>query len=270
VRDVELLLDHFLELGYRFVTADQVASGLDPESHCAMVTFDDGYHSALRVLPVLRQFRVPATFFVSSSHVAEGKGFWWDVLYRERSRRGTPVAAIRREKEYWLRRPPIEAEAHVTAAFGVDALSTSPGDSWRAMTPRELRELAQDPLATLGNHTADHANLTLLDEGEVRAQIRRCQSYLSGVTGAPPLAIAYPGGRRSRRIDVVARSEGLRLGMTIEPHKNRLPLRDGEEMALGRYCFGNDAPIVEQCRTCRSGIQLLNTARRLQHRLQRD
>jgi peptidoglycan/xylan/chitin deacetylase (PgdA/CDA1 family) len=263
MQDFEVFLEFFLEQGYGFVTTRQVADGLRPDGRYALVTFDDGYASALRAAATLRRYRVPATFFISSSHVASGKAFWWDVLYRERTRQALSPAAIRREKETLLRRRSRDAEAYVKAEFGEQALSVTAGDAGRPMSPRELSELAEDPLVTLGNHTADHAILTALPDDEVEQQIGECQAYLAGVTGSAPDAIAYPNGNHSPRIVRIARASHIRVGMTAAPRRNRLPLGPGAEMALGRYCLDGDSPVIEQCRTCSSDIQLLYAARRL-------
>ncbi len=47
------------------------------------VTFDDGYVDNLRnAKPLLQKYAIPATVFVSVSHVRDGKPFWWDEVQR--------------------------------------------------------------------------------------------------------------------------------------------------------------------------------------------
>jgi peptidoglycan/xylan/chitin deacetylase (PgdA/CDA1 family) len=47
----------------------------------AFVTFDDGYVDNLTIAaPVLREFSVPATIFVSTSYIGGEREFWWDAL----------------------------------------------------------------------------------------------------------------------------------------------------------------------------------------------
>jgi len=46
-----------------------------------VITFDDGYASHRHVVqPLLEQFEVPATFFVSTGQLASQREYWWDEL----------------------------------------------------------------------------------------------------------------------------------------------------------------------------------------------
>src|SRR5207249_8006265 len=47
------------------------------------ITFDDGYADVLHnAKPLLDQFRVPATVFVTTGEGRQKRGFWWDELDR--------------------------------------------------------------------------------------------------------------------------------------------------------------------------------------------
>ncbi len=261
VSDFKRVLQYFLEYGYRFVTPAHIESGLDMTGRYAFVTFDDGYANNLHALPVLKELGVPATFFVSVNHVATGMGFWWDALYRVRRRSGVAVTAIRREQATLKRRTFRDIDAYVRAECGARGLQPV-GDIDRPLTPAELWQLACEPLVTLGNHTADHAVLTVHDDREVRAQIRACQEYLAALTGTAPRIIAYPNGSYDARVCQLARAEGLRLGVVVEPRKNRLPITDGAAMTLGRYFLRGGSILIEECQLCRSDLQLLHQLRR--------
>jgi Predicted xylanase/chitin deacetylase len=61
---------------------DRLGSGTLPANAVAL-TFDDGYASILsQARPLLEQYEVPATMFVSTAALAQEREFWWDALER--------------------------------------------------------------------------------------------------------------------------------------------------------------------------------------------
>jgi peptidoglycan/xylan/chitin deacetylase (PgdA/CDA1 family) len=106
-------LNHFQEHSYTFVSPGDISRGLNSSGKHVLVTFDDGYYSNTKALPLLEAFRVPAVLFVSTQHVIKGKAIWWDVLERRAS-----IRAAFRENRFsiWSRGLCLktsEAEAQV-------------------------------------------------------------------------------------------------------------------------------------------------------------
>jgi peptidoglycan/xylan/chitin deacetylase (PgdA/CDA1 family) len=245
VADLRVLVRALRGQGYQFVTPAQVLAGLPPRRRHAMLTFDDGYHNNLRALPVLHEFGVPAVFFITANHVLHHKCMWSDVLYRERTRQGAPLAQIRAEQEglKHLRAPQIEQ--HLRQLFGPECLQPW-GDLDRFLTPAELAEFARDPLVVIGNHTQDHAILTNYDPDGIRREVADCQRSLAELTGRLPDSIAYPNGNHSLLVRDICRELGLRLGIGVHRGKNYLPLRPGDELALLRHTYWGDRDLRAQ------------------------
>ena len=262
VQDFRRFVTYFLECGYRFVSPADILRGLEPGGRYVHLTFDDGYANNLRAQPILREFKVPATFFVSVNHVAQGKAFWWDALYRARRRQGAGGAIIQTEQEGLKRRSHQDIDAHLADAFGGGALRPV-GETDRPMTEAELKAFAMEPHVTIGNHTADHAILTLYDDAEAREQIRKGQQYLRDLTGHAPIIIAYPNGNYDHRVVEIARSEGLNLGAIVDGRTNRLPLDDSSAMTLSRTMVGSGRTLFRECRGCRASVHLLPVLRRM-------
>ena len=126
-----------------------------------------------------------------------------------------------------------------------------------------LKRLAAEPLITIGNHTSDHAILTAHDEGQIRAQIEDCQTYLADLLGSAPPVIAYPNGNYDDRTLRIAADAGFAVGFTVEPRKSRLPLADSDPLRLPRYALDGGPDTLQQCRSCRSDLQLRHIVRRL-------
>ncbi len=248
---------NFQEHGYRFVSPDQIAAGLDSPGRYVMITFDDGYANNLRALPALEELGAPAVFCISANHVATGKPFWWDVLYREARKRTWSGEKLERARAALKRLRTQEAEKQIMAEFGRPAFRTA-SDLDRPFTPRELRDFARHPLVHIGNHTWDHAILSNYSADEVREQIQNAQQSLGEMTGRVPQVMAYPNGNVSTKIEQAARDAGLRLGMTVRPGKNAIPqaLSTTPSLQLRRYTLRGDRDIRTQCSIARSPLSL--------------
>ena len=258
---LDAFVGHVLAAGYRFVTPQEVAAGLEPGGRYALLTFDDGYYNNALALPVLRRHAVPAVFFISTGHVLTGRNFWWDVLYRERlarAGRGPTAAEIGGLKR--LRAD--EIEDRLIAEFGAAAFRPR-SDVDRPFTPDELCQFARDPLVHLGNHTRDHAILTNYPPDAARAQVQAAQDDLERMTGVRPTTIAYPNGDYSDDVVRACQAAGLTLGITIDSRKARLPVSPGTADALRLPRFTPDGAVSPraEARACRCGVQLYETLR---------
>jgi peptidoglycan/xylan/chitin deacetylase (PgdA/CDA1 family) len=255
-------VEYYLVQGYRFIGPEELRNGLRPGGKYALISFDDGYYNNVLALPVLEEYQAPAIFFISTDHVRENKCFWWDVLYRERSTRGTSSGRICREGLGMKSKTSEQIEAELRAEFGADAF-TPRGDIDRPFTPAELRDFSRAPHVYLGNHTANHAILTNYPMDEARAQVRKAQESLTEMTGVCPRAIAYPNGAHSDAIVRICRDLDLDIGFTIAPVKNPVPVDAGSPGALrlGRFAPHDAIPIEIQCRTYRSDLLLYSTFR---------
>jgi peptidoglycan/xylan/chitin deacetylase (PgdA/CDA1 family) len=258
----EQFVADFVAHGYVFVTPEQVLHGLDPAGRYALITFDDGYYNNRLALPVLRRYGVPATFFISSSHVLEGQAFWWDVVYRQRQVR--PLAPAAQAAEYALLRQMRHSEVaeYLLAQFGPDALQPV-GDLDRPFTPAELVAFAAEPEVNLGNHTAHHAVLTNYCAATARQELETCQHQLAQLTGETPCAVAYPNGDVSAQVREATVAAGLGLGTTVLAGKNYLPFAQHgvDVLQLKRFLLWGDRDVARQCALFRTDFHLKNWLR---------
>src|ERR1700749_2057743 len=118
----ECFVEYFHRHCYTFVSPNEVPHGLDSNGKYVLVTFDDGYFSNMKALPVLERHGIPAALFVSTDHVLQGKAFWWDVVERESLKRQMPQSHVNQVYESLKRLRTSEAEAFIQAEFGPRAL----------------------------------------------------------------------------------------------------------------------------------------------------
>jgi len=258
----ESFVEYFHRHSYTFVSPNEIAHGLDSKGKYVLVTFDDGYYSNAKALPVLERHGIPAALFVSTDHVLQGKAFWWDVVERESLKRRMSQRQVNQVYESLKRLRTPDAEAFVQAEFGPRALRPL-GDRDRPFTLPELRDIAKHPLISLGNHTSNHDILTNYSATEIRAQIETAQEIISSIIGKAPDFIAYPNGEISDVILEAARSAGMQFGLSVNPGRNRLPIEPGslEAMKLKRFALTGDSAIEPQCHVSRSLFSLYRATR---------
>jgi peptidoglycan/xylan/chitin deacetylase (PgdA/CDA1 family) len=255
------LIDYFRTCRYRFVSATEIDNGLEPGGLYAHLTFDDGFANNLLLTELLAREGAYATVFPSISHIREGKAYWWNVVYRERHRRGQ-VAAVPAEYAHLRRMTDAEVERHLIAEFGPGCLEPA-GDVDRPLTVAELRELAGSPWVEIGNHTLDHAVLTRYSPDEAEAQIEGAQCWFREELGGTPFFIAYPNGDANPGVVEAARRQGLRLGATVSAGRNPIPGSPSERMLMGRFRIVFDQRERQRMRAVRSNVQLAAMGRRL-------
>jgi peptidoglycan/xylan/chitin deacetylase (PgdA/CDA1 family) len=206
---------------YEVVTLERALASAGPsassERACVAITFDDGYQSNFRLaLPVLREFGLPATVFVSTAFVG-GELLWFqkldlamqratgerltltigdeyfDLALRTEMQRkaalGELLAALK--KLSW-----VALNDHVEKILGLLAVDVSKQwpEELRPLTLGELKELASDGLVEIGGHTHRHPVLAGCTDAEAREEILGGAERLREMLGHKPRWFAYPNG----------------------------------------------------------------------------
>ncbi len=250
-------IEHFLQADYQFIALEQGLEFLEHREKYVCITFDDGYFNNHRMLPLLEQYDVPATFYITTGNVEKQHCFWWDVVYRERHKQGVDKPAISREQKMLKQKNHEDILHYLQETFGSDCLLPW-SDTDRPMTIPELQAFATHPLVHVGNHTRDHYLLDRYGSEEIEKQIRGAQRDLADWLGKEPRGIAYPNGNWSGKAVEAARNTGLNYGFSLEKHKTRLPLESNNSSAftLGRFTLWGRDDIEAQCEITRSDVLL--------------
>jgi peptidoglycan/xylan/chitin deacetylase (PgdA/CDA1 family) len=194
------------------------------------ITFDDDYETHVeRVLPILAQRDVPATFFLSGRSLHGLGSYWFELLERLIDTRGTTevsrlIQAPRDEVSTlvtWCENDP--ARQRIIEAEGLD--------DPRHLGPSQIEILAGAGMA-IGFHTLHHEVLTRLNDHDLDAALTQGRDELEAVIGRPLLHFAYPHGRADRRTADRIRDAGYEAAWTGRPH----PMRSGDDpFLLGRW-----------------------------------
>jgi peptidoglycan/xylan/chitin deacetylase (PgdA/CDA1 family) len=210
-----------------------------------LITFDDGFLNNVEVaVPILRKHRVPAVFFIATRHLSPQNWLWFTYLAALRDEyagdrlffRGelldmSPAArsaSMKRLREHLLGLEPHPAAMYESIARYLPAVEefTSEGarrDRYAGMSPEQVRELAADPLFTIGAHTIDHPMLTRCEPDERRRQIEGGRNVLQAITGKPCELFAYPSDDHDPAIRRLCSDLGFRASFTIHRMDSKQP-----------------------------------------------
>jgi peptidoglycan/xylan/chitin deacetylase (PgdA/CDA1 family) len=202
------------------------------------MTFDDGFRNNAEVVaPLLRKYGLPATFFVCNRNTEHQKPMWFTYLKMlDRHYPGQQVRFAGRlldfspagrrasvdnlqqmlhaakpypQRMYEL----IESELPPLSSFVEEDILA---DEAHGMTPEQVRDLASDPLFTIGAHTMDHPILPLCEGPEMRRQIAENKRWLEHICGHEIRCIAYPNGDYSPDVIAFCKELGFRRGYVVD------------------------------------------------------
>lgn len=216
---LEAVLDFLDEAGLEVVSLDEVhrrlTEGYDGDRRFVALTFDDGFvDNYTTAYPILKRRNLPFTIYVATGLIDNTLDMWWVILETVIAKEDhitvdlggevrefdcssdlRKLAAYRTLADKLATEVSEDEQRRFTRDFaqryGVDiaALCAAEGMNWD-----QVRELAADPLVTIGGHTEKHHALARLDEGAMRADVERGSARLAEMLGAAPRHFAYPYG----------------------------------------------------------------------------
>lgn len=252
---LDAAIDRVTGKGFELVSLEEAVARLmdpgRPKKPFAAFTMDDGYRDNLEyALPVFRKHACPFTIFVSPA-ISDGQSeLWWRGLEKIIASTGHVTAELGGrtiaatltcdrtrqrlyDQIYWpLRMMPDAAQRRwitsLAAKYGIDlhAMCRSLAMNWD-----EIRQIASDPLCTIGAHTTNHFALAKLSDDEVRMELKVSRNRIEQELNRPVNYFAYPYGDElsagprdfslTKEAGYVA-AVTTRKGMLFEEHRDHL------------------------------------------------
>lgn len=202
--------------GYTFVSLDQLSEQLVAGSKKKLLalTFDDGYRDNLTVAyPILKRLGIPFTIYVTTSF-PDGEAILWWYAIEQMLQQNEQIALAdgsvlpcRTSQEkldaFVSLRQLIMALPRDGLGDRVNAIFERVNFDWRQMCAEEalswddLRELARDPLVTIGAHTVSHPVLSALSPEQACTEMRDSRERIEARIGEPVAHFCYPFGSRN-------------------------------------------------------------------------
>src|SRR3989338_3960849 len=170
----------FLKENFRVVPLVQLVQEVRSKklkNETVAITFDDGYVDNLHnALPILEEYGVPATIFITAGYVGGSKPFYWDAPEGVDLNERVPMAKPSR----------ILDRVGTTSELG------------RPMTIDEAKTLSWAHLIEIGGHTISRPKLDKIPENDQFREIAGGKRIIEKMLDIPLLSFAYPfGGKDS-------------------------------------------------------------------------
>lgn len=211
---------------------ERVQSGLPLGNHTVALTIDDGRRNCYQYLyPLLREFQMPATFFIVSSFVRGEDWIWTDKVQWLAQQRKRPEALAPHRIDSFFRtlnqlRPEVR-DAHIEAlawSMGL-RIPKAPPRGYEPCTWSELKEMADSGLVEIGSHTATHPILSSVTDEESWQELVMSRDQLEYGLSGKVSSFCFPNGKpgdfRKSQTDQVKRAGYTsavvtRHGMVVE------------------------------------------------------
>lgn len=218
---------------------DYYAQKFSKDRFNVCLTFDDGYANNHKyVLPLLQQYQVPATFFITAIRGA-GYDILWNDFISIFSKYGPDKITV--SKEAYIKNRHKKYISTVTAVGLIERLhgcgfdekaqvmkSLYPlasfktkeidDDYWQQMSVVQIAELAASPFVTIGAHSVYHNDLARINIVDATTELADTKQFLENITKKNVSSFAFPYGSYNSEVIAAAKRAGhtqlLAVGFT--------------------------------------------------------
>ena len=198
--------------GYDFISTEQLIdylqyNGMVPD-RAVWITFDDGWKENIdNVIPIITEYNIPVTFFISTDPVENGGVFWWSyvIRYGKYLPNDNTIKKMRLINE--SRRKELIKQLE-------DKFSSHM--SREAMTIEEVKKISSLSLVKIGCHTVHHVMMSQCTENELDFEIKTSKQKLESWIGKQVNYFSYPEGDYNSYLAKFVKKYGFDLAVTTE------------------------------------------------------
>lgn len=199
---------------------EQEQRGIKTKKPVVIITVDDGYRDFYEIAyPLLRQYKIPATLFITTRFIDGEIWFWWDKIRYILNHGTKKIAEFNYNNTVYridtTNPSGIEKAWHnlCDACFLLpehekhqfaQSLGNSLGVAVPAFPPKEFEPMTWDEVINvskdsveIGSHTMNHPILTNIDINDAKREIEQSKNLIEKQICAETKVFCYPHGRSS-------------------------------------------------------------------------
>lgn len=187
---LEQLVQEKQRQGFHFVDMDAFVAGANGEKrekNLIHITFDDGFEDVFtNAYPILKQYQVPFTMYVTTD-MPDGKSdLWW--LQLEQLASDDAEWFEKTISQIYDRHHNIAASMHeITSSSADPALCQQLSLTWG-----QIRAMVSEGLCAVGSHGVSHSALSLLSVDDAKRELVASKQRLEEMLGAEVRHFSYP------------------------------------------------------------------------------
>lgn len=227
----------------------------------AVITFDDGYAKNYQaLLPIVKSMNIPVTIFVATRAVQDGTLYWYDRLINALQGCGPIELNLGhlslgnyqinycRGAENWREiqrllsdlkalKPDVREDAVEEILKVLNYKPANGSYNTAPLSIKEVKELADCQLITIGAHSHCHNILTQLTDKEIRESINTSKELLEAWTGGPVEYFSYPNGNYNDDVIGVLKDADFKCSLTtvVRPWDKSDSFFTIPRIGIGRY-----------------------------------
>lgn len=199
------------------------------------ITFDDGLRSSFEYAsPILKELNIPATFFVTTSHLEDGDPLWFSYLnalcfediFHEIKVNNQIIRLCTLDESIQARKSletyarasgdPVEFCKQLANAYPL------PSDIkclYQGMKHSQLEYAGRSGLIEIGSHSVTHPYLNHKIREEQQREVFESKLILTELTRKPVNYFAYPGGNYNEQTLVLTINAGYEAAFSMIPDR---------------------------------------------------
>lgn len=250
----ESCIEWLLKNDYIFISTKQLIEILSgyrkPGEGYVWVSLDDGWKdNMVNVIPVVKKYNIPVTFFISTGFIKNSGGFWWS--YVNKFKNFLPAKYRDNVQLIW------EVEEKERKAIINELVKKfSSHIEKEGMSIEDVKHIAGMELIEIGSHTVNHPITKNCVYPELKYEISESKKDLERWSGKPVISFSYPKGIFNGVEKEILQKYKYCLAATIEP---TFITKDTELFYVPRFFVLDDVSFYENiCRMVGIWQSLIN------------
>ncbi len=226
----------YISSHYNIVSLDEYyQKKFKPNTLNIALTFDDGYLNNYKyAVPILKKYNIPASFYITtihkkasyifndfidlvSYHSSKNKLFFDNSIYKKNAKNEFICNGMSLKKEIKaLPYKKVELLYKTLEQNWLDLKPASIEDYWKLMSVKQLKELAKNPLFTIGAHGETHASLIDIHMEDAKKEISNSKEFLETILNQPIDEFAFPFGSYNNELGDYCEKLGFKKVLLVD------------------------------------------------------